>query len=90
MPTLITYLHAHYWRAIRTAVQTFLAVIVAAWLSNGSSHGITALLDALRANWNNAAGTAFLAFLAALGWKPGLVGGHGDPQDPALPAKGHP
>ncbi len=84
--TVLVYLRSHYWRAIRTAIQTFLAVVVAAWLSNGSSHGITALYDALRGNWDNAAGTALLAFLAAVGWKPGLVGGKGDPQDPSLPA----
>lgn len=86
MSSLITYLHSHYWRAVRTAIQTFAAVVVAAWLSNGSSHGITALYDSLRTNWDNAAGTALLAFLAAVGWKPGLVGGKGDPQDPTLAA----
>lgn len=90
MPTvnpaaIYTYLHSHYWRAVRTFMQTFGAVIVASWISNGSSHGIVALYDAVRAQWDTAAGTGFLAFLGALGWKPGLAGGKGDPQDPSLP-----
>jgi hypothetical protein len=54
-------------RAAKTAAQTFIGVILAAWL-NGGNIAFSALLDTLETQSDFALGSAILAAATALGW----------------------
>lgn len=56
-------------RAARTFVQTFVGVILAAWLAIGNEPKVTGLVDALRDRWDYAAGAAIVAAIIAAGWR---------------------
>lgn len=56
--------------ALRTAVQTFLGVLVAAWVKDGDGLAST-IPDVVAGSVDFAAGSALLAALGAAGWHTG-------------------
>lgn len=69
---MMGYLRAHYWRASRTAIQTFGGAMLTFWIA-GDVHSVTAFGDVVRAHWDFSGGAAIFAFAAAMGWKPDVL-----------------